>query len=175
MSEELSQVDEVTETEEEVDAALDDAAVDGMSVDDLKKELAKTRREAASRRVTGKDVAAQLAELKALKERDMTELQKAQARAAELEEYVAADQFVKLQRKCAKAVGLSLEWADRVRGESEADMLEDAKALLAKTGKATKAASITSRGTVGSPVGQDANEEGDWLRQALKGSGIQYY
>jgi len=172
MSEELSQVDEVTEPDETELEDLEDSEVEKLSVEDLKRELAKTRKEAASRRVQGKDVASQLAELKALKERDMTELQKAQARTAELEEIVARESKTKLQRKVARAVGLSVDLSDRILGESEADMLEDAKHLLAKTGK-TKS-TITSRGTVGSPVGQGAPESDDWLRAALTQKGIQY-
>ena len=166
MSDETFQVDE--ETNELVfddDGTLDEEVTLDKPEDDKDKEIARLRKEAAGRRIQNKDVQAQLAELKALKERDMTELQKSQARLAELEAREAARVYTDTQRKVAKAVGLSMEWADRIRGDSEADMLDDAKSLLKKTTKGQQ--TITNRGTTGSPVGEGAPDK-DWLREAIE-------
>ena len=166
MSDELSQVDENTDLDdslEEVELPVEEE----LSVEDLKKELARTRKEAAGRRVQNKDVQAQLDELKALKERDMTELQKSQARLAELEALEAQRSRNDMQRKVARAVGLSMDLADRIHGDSEADMLEDAKAFLARANKLAGKQQITNRGTTGSPVGQEAPAK-DWLREAFE-------
>jgi hypothetical protein len=172
MSDELSQVDENTGdlvfTTGEDEDTLDEVSSPAMSDEDKDKLIASLRKEAAGRRVQNKDVAAQLAELKALKERDMTELQKSQARLAELEAIEASRVKNDIQRKVAKAVGLPMSLSGRILGDSEADMLEDAKALLAVTGKLNKQEQqITNRGTTGSPVGTDAPAT-DWLRQAFE-------
>ena len=57
-----------------------------LSVEDLKKELAKVRKEAADRRVKARDLEAKAKELDELKQAQMSDLEKAQARVKELEE-----------------------------------------------------------------------------------------
>lgn len=122
---------EVTPEVTEEDGNLSDER----SVEELKAELKKVRREAASRRVANNQKEAELAEFRKWKESQKTELQKAQERAAELEKLVADYEKRDMQLAAAKAAKLDLDLADRIRGNTPEEMLEDAKRLAEKTGK----------------------------------------
>jgi|SRR5690606_8356152 len=113
----------------------DDNLSDERSVEELKAELKKVRREAASRRVANNQKEAELAEFRKWKESQKTELQKAQERAAELEKLVADYEKRDMQLAAAKAAKLDLDLADRIRGNTPEEMLEDAKKLAEKAGK----------------------------------------
>jgi len=61
----------------------------------------------------------------------MSELDKATKTIAELKAQIAAQARRELQSKVADKVGLPAVFASRIQGETEADMEEDAAALLA--------------------------------------------
>ncbi len=92
----------------------------------LRRELAEARREAAKYRTERKT-----ADENALKEAGQfkTLYEQAQARIAEFEATTAKAERESLLRKVAKDAGLSEDLIDRLRGESEAELLVDAKAL----------------------------------------------
>lgn len=62
---------------------------------------------------------------------ELTELEKAKKEVADLKAKVAAGERRELQRKVAEKVKLPLVFADRIQGETEAEMEIDAAALLA--------------------------------------------
>jgi len=103
-----------------------------LTVEELKAELAKVRREAASRRVANKEKEKELEEFQKWKDSQKSELEKALERAKAAEEKAAKADLEKLQRKVAKDAGLDPELADRLIGDSEEELLADAKALAAK-------------------------------------------
>jgi hypothetical protein len=139
-----------------------------LSVEDLKAELAKVRKEAASRRVLTREQAEQLEEYKKLKEAQMSDLEKAQAKAVELQSALSAATQERAQIKAAKAAGLDLDWADRVKGESDEEMLEDAMKLAEMAGnKAPAGGSETFAGRRGGPVGVSANPNDDFRKWML--------
>lgn len=113
----------------------DDSLSDERSVEELKAELKKVRREAASRRVANNQKEAELAEFRKWKDSQKTELQTAQERAAELEKLVSDYEKKDLQLAAAKAAKLDLDLADRIRGNTPEEMLEDAQKLAEKAGK----------------------------------------
>lgn len=153
------------------------AGAEGAPTDDSKltleqalAELTKVRREAAGRRVLTREQEQQLTEYQKLQDAQKTELQKAQERVAELErksqQYEAAQQQV----AAARAAGLPLEWADRVRGNSDEERLADAKKLAESLKGTTPKGS--QGGLFGGARGQDlgarpqstAQQVNDWIR-----------
>lgn len=168
MSEE-SQVDETTATEENDEVEEQAPEVEDLSVEDLKRELAKTRREAAAKRVKNKAQEAELKEFKEWQDARKSELEKAQEELATLRQAKADSDYAELQKTVAKKAKLAVEFADRVRGNSADEMLEDAKALAEALKR--KGAGIINRGSSGKPVGNDApkgNTGENWMRAALK-------
>jgi hypothetical protein len=83
----------------------------------------------------GKKAAKRLAELeakeKAREEAELSELEKARKESAELRAMVTAAERRELQRSVAEKVGLPAILANRIQGDDEASMTEDATALLA--------------------------------------------
>src|SRR5882672_10939294 len=94
--------------------AVVEPVVSDLSVDELKAELAKVRKEAASRRVLTREQSEQLEEFKKLKEAQMSDLEKAQSRASELEKALNAATKESAQIKAAKAAGLDIDFANRI-------------------------------------------------------------
>lgn len=138
-----------------------------LSEDDKDEIIASLRQENAAKRVKNRELDTELQEFRTWKAGQMSDLDKANARVAELERVQQEAETDKLQRKVAKAVGLSYSLADRIRGDSEAEMLEDAKSLLKEAGKPK--GGLIDRATPGGPVGgtDPDKKEGDWLRGVL--------
>lgn len=170
----LPQVDEAVESADENSEEVDPQAGTEveMSVDELKAELAKTRREAAKRRVSKNEVEQKLAEYEEWKKSQMSEVDRLKAEKAETEEELRKFRVEKLQVAAAKKAGLDPDLADRIKGNTESEMLADAKVLAAKA--PVKGVSPTARelraGVQGNPVGTETGTDGNsWLREALKG------
>jgi hypothetical protein len=83
----------------------------------------------------GKKAAKRLAELEAKEkeraEAELSELDKANKKIAEYEAKLKASERRELQKSVADKVGLPSAFATRIQGETEEDMEEDAKSLLA--------------------------------------------
>lgn len=159
MSEEETQAVTSTEADESVDPEL--------SVEDLKAALARANREAAGRRVTNKEKEAELAEYREWKKAQMSEVDRLKTEKADLQAQYDRVQKENLQRKTAAKAGLDPKLATRIHGDSEEEMLADAKALAAEfVGGKTSTASGLLAGARGRPVGQDAEEtESEWFRK----------
>lgn len=129
------------------------------SIDDLKSrltkaeaELSKVRKEAAARRVAKREI-------------EQTSEEKIAGLQRQLEEM----RLEKLRGRIAKEAGLDSDLADRIRGESEDEMLEDAK-NLAKKYRAKPAVDVYA-GRRGAPVDGNASKSpnqtfNDWVRNS---------
>lgn len=115
-------------------------------------ELAKTRREAASRRVTGKEKDAELEEFRNWKESQRSESDRLAERAERAESELAALKYQRLQTEVAQEAGLDLDLADRIRGDSRDSMLKDAKDLAERAGRRQNSDLDPYAGHRGGPV-----------------------
>jgi len=143
-----------------------------LTYEELEAEVAKTRREAARNRIGKNEEREKAEKYDELMKAQMSELDREKAEKAEIRAELAKLHLEKAQDRVAKKAGLDPDLADRIKGNTEAEMLADAKALAAKA--PAKAAAPTARelrpGVQGTPVGTDADVSGDaWLRSALRG------
>lgn len=92
-------------------------------------ELQRVRREAAGRRVTTREQEDELKKFREWQDAQKTEQQKLAEQNASLLSQVEQFQVQQRQSAAARAAGLPLEWADRVRGASDEEMVADAKKL----------------------------------------------
>lgn len=151
---------------------------DEFKIDDLPPEAQKIirdlRKENAKHRTDKQAVKGELDEFKAWKESQKTELQKAQERAAELEKELNSSKVASRQLAAAKKAGLDLELADRIRGDSDDEMLEDAKDLAKRFGE--KGEKGTNRGVAGTSgkgavgTGKTSNS-GTWFDEFMRTGG----
>lgn len=159
MSEELPETGDSTNGDEQVEPEL--------TVEELKAALARANREAAGRRVSNKEKEAELAEYREWKKNQMSEVDRLKAEKAEMEAEVRQVRRENLQRKVAAKAGIDPKLATRLVGDSEEEMLADAKALAAEmpgSGKST--ASGLLAGSRGRPVGATAEEtDAEWFRK----------
>lgn len=113
----------VTDTNKTEASGMDAAA----ELENTRAALKKANAEAAKYR---KAVEAAEADKKAREEAEMTELQKAQKRLAELETAYAAKELAERKRVIAEKNGLPPALAVRLQGTSDEELEQDAKALL---------------------------------------------
>lgn len=135
----------------------------------LEAERTQLRRENAKHRVAKQQKEAELEEFRTWKESQKTELERAAERAAQAEKELKNLRAEKIQRDIAKEVGLDPDLADRIRGESEEEMLEDAKLLAKKYG--SKPSVDVYAGRRGVPVGANAQQDPNqafntWVRNS---------
>lgn len=166
MSEE-SQVDTNTEVDE--GSADETGSQVELTREELLVEVSKLRRESAKKRVAKKEVDAKLQEYETWKLSQMSELDRAKAEKAKVEETLQELLREKHQAKAAQKAGLDPDFADRIRGETEDEMLADAKALVAKGFKASGSNGAGNlAGKRGKPVGANADQtESSWFREQL--------
>ena len=154
---------EPTTTEE-----IEETGQDDRTPEELKAEITRLRREAAGRRVTNKKTSAELEEERRKADASKTELQLALERLNRLEADLAAERVAKLQMSAAKKAGLDLDLADRVRGETEDEMIEDAKALAQKAGGKKTGSSTNvfagARGGAVEAVESPSDQFNKWIR-----------
>ena len=136
-----TQTDTKTETVEELKAKLEEAERRAKNKADEAerhfRKLAKFEEEEAKR-----------------KETEMTEIERANKRAQELEEKVRQLEISKLQRDIAAKVGLPSVLADRLKGETPEELEADAKLLLEaqpKPKSAPNAGTTNPGGNAGPP------------------------
>lgn len=156
-------------TNEEAFEEVDSAPSKARTPEEYEEEIRQLRREAGNRRHQKKEVEARLAEYEKWKESQKSEVEKLRERAESAEAKLTTLQRERLQIKAAKEAGLDTDLADRIRGDSEEDMLEDAKLLAKKYSSKSVDAYAGRRGV---PVGtnnpsmtpnQLAN---DWIRNS---------
>lgn len=93
----------------------------GKELDDLRSALKKANGDAERQR----------RRLKELEDRDKSELEKATERAAEAEKRIVAIEQSNMRLKVGQAKGLNPDLTDRLRGDTEAELVDDADRLLA--------------------------------------------
>lgn len=93
----------------------------GKELDDLRTALKKANGDAERQR----------RRLKELEDRDKSELEKATERAAEAEKRIVDIEQSNMRLKVGQAKGLNPELTDRLRGDTEQDLADDADRLLA--------------------------------------------
>lgn len=154
---------ETTDAPEGQDAPETTAPEEGLTAEQLRAELQKVRKEAASRRVLTREQEKQLAEFETWKKSQMTESERLKAERDEAVKKLQDAETEKLQRKVARAAKLPVDLADRIRGNTEEEMLEDAKAMAKRLGGTANGMFAGQRGT---PVGTGAARSEDaWFRE----------
>lgn len=163
MSEE-SQVDDTLEVEDGSVELQDDSTK--LTYDELAAEVARLRRENANKRVRNKDLDAKLKEHDDWKKSQLSDVERANAEKAEVEKELVLLRNEKLQATAAKKAKLDPDLADRIKGDTEEEMLEDARRLAKRyPASASANADTMFAGTRGNPVGHDKDEsENDWFR-----------
>lgn len=136
----------------------------GLTLEAAIAELAKVRREAAKHRTDKQKIKKDLEEFQAWKDSQKSELERAKDEVAEARKEANELRRSQSQLKAAKKAGLDLDLADRIRGDDEAEMLEDAKLLASKSRPAT--GYDLGAGERGSPVG---NKDTNWLADFMNG------
>lgn len=141
-----------------------------LSYEDMATELAKVRREAAERRVANREKEEELAEYRKWKESQMTELEKAQARAADLEKERRAD----LVELAITKFDLDAEDADLISGKTKEEILASAERISKRLGRKPAGEQENRNpnlfpGTRGKPVGSGTVDHNDELRNRLWG------
>lgn len=144
-----------------------------LSYEELQAELGKVRREAAGKRVANKELESELDAFRKWKESQMTEVEKAQSRLAEIE----AERVADWRDIAASKFGLDEEDMEFIHGSTKADILASAEKYAKKAGKGkSEEDSGAGRGnpnlfpgTRGTPVGSRAADKNDLLRAQLQG------
>ena len=150
-----------------------------LSYEELEAELSKVRREAASKRVANKEKEAELEAFRAWKESQMTELERATKRAAELEAERDAAR-IEAARDVAKAkFGLDDEDLEFIHGKTREEILTAAEKYASRIGKREKedskeepkpsGAANLFPGVRGNPVGSSRSDINEYLRAQLRG------
>lgn len=163
MALEESQVDENLDPNEEVEEAQ--VAETKLSYEDLAAEVSRLRRENASKRVKAKDLDDKLKKYSEWEKSQMSELERAKAEKADVERQLRELTNERLQATAAKKAKLDPDLADRIKGETEEEMLEDARRLAKRYPATASSADTMFAGTRGRPVGDGKEEsESDWFR-----------
>jgi chromosome segregation ATPase len=129
--------------------------------DSYEKEISDLRKEAAKHRVEKQKVKDELQEFNAWKDSQKSELDRANDKLKELETELTRERRSRLQTEAAKKADLDLDLADRVRGDTIEEMIEDAKLMAAKYPKSS-APGAGHAGERGKPVG--SKQGTDWLK-----------
>lgn len=143
-----------------------------LTYEEMAAELAKVRREAAGKRVANKELESELEQFRKWKESQMTELEKAQARAADLEKERRQD----LVELALAKHDLEDDDADLISGSTREEIFASARRISERLGKKDDKQDPPPRnpnlfpGTRGTPVGTGAkNDANDALRALLQG------
>lgn len=174
--------DDNTEVQETNEDSVEETDESGFRVDDLppeaKKMIADLRRENAKHRTEKQAAKSKLEEYDSWKDSQLTELEKAQKRVAELEALEQSRSEGKRKEEVAKKVGLDPELADRLRGETEDELEADARAMVTLMGgkrieddSKPDAHDFFGGVTGKKPVGQKANKSSStgWFDEFMKG------
>lgn len=167
MSEE-SQVDTTLTAEVEGDESQDGQRT--LSYEELAAEVAKLRRENGNKRVKNKELDAKLKEYDDWRKSQMSEVDRAKAEKAEVEKELHALRQEKLQSVAARKAKLDPDLADRIKGETEEEMFEDARRLAKKyPASSSSGAGLFGGASGGRPVGEGKEESEDsWFRKQFE-------
>lgn len=127
-----------------------------------KKALAEERKRAA---VAEKEAKALKARLDEIETANLSELDKAKNRASEAETRLSQIEQTNTRMRVALEAGLPLEDVDRIKGETEDELLADAKSLAARLGKT--AATPKPDPSQGARDGEAGTSTGDQFASAI--------
>jgi len=139
-TEEAEQAAEVTEAATEAEGAPDKAELDR-----LREALAKANKEAEKNRLR----------LKEVDDAKLSEIEKAQRDAAEASQELANLRRDSLRQKVALDAGLPAKWVARLHGDSEDELAEDARSILADLNKPRTPAPDASQGPRTNALSED--------------------
>lgn len=140
-----------------------------LSYEELEAELRKVRNEAASRRITNRDLEQQAQKWREYEESQKTELQKLQDQLAERDRKLSEFATDNLRRSVASEFGLANEDIDFLTGSDEATIRAQAEKLKARLGtkvETSRPADLLA-GNRGTPIGSgtDSNNIDDLIRR----------
>ena len=160
------------DTDSEEDEPDDDADTDSkLTREQAIKLLKKTRKEAAQKRILTRDQKKELDDFKKWRDSQKSEVDKLKEENRALKAAQRASDFEKAQRKAARSAKLPVEFADRLKGDSPEELLEDAKELAKVLGRPSKSTRTTASGMFagnrGAAVGQNVvDDEQAWFMDA---------
>lgn len=146
-----SQVDGTTGTTEGASTTTpaDDS---GLSIDELRAELAKVRREAAGRRVANRELEDKAKKYDEWQREQLTEVERLKADLETAKAELGKTARSRRAREIAKEAGLEADDADLIVGTSDEEMRQSAERLAARIGK-PGAAQLPANGLFGGPRG----------------------
>lgn len=153
------------EVQEITTDALVETGVSGLSHEQALAELARVRREAAARRVSEKQIKADLEERQARRDAEKTELERIAERAAKAEGELTKLQKERAARAAAKEAGLNPDLADLLKGETEEELLVSAKALAERMPAPKASTPDLFPGTRGAAVGSTPKSTAEAFRE----------
>lgn len=124
----------------------------GLTKEQLVKELAKTRREAASNRVAKNELANTVSELQKYKDAEKTQLELLTERAERAELAAAEVLREKAARDAAKSAGLDPDLSDLLKGNTPEELAAHAAELKTRLGAASAGSVDLLGGNRGAPV-----------------------
>lgn len=147
------------------------------TLEDLQKELAKTRREAAGYRVKAKENETAKSELDKIKEAQMSELEKANKRIADLEALTKTSAKEAALEVAKAKYGFDADDLEFVKGDTPEEIAASAEKLAKRLGVKEEGTTATTSsgspnlfpGTRGKPVGKDKEDVNEYLRKQLRG------
>jgi hypothetical protein len=145
-----------------------------LSYEELEAELRNVRNEAASRRITNRELEQQAQKWKEYEDSQKTELQKLQEAVAERDKKLSTYELKEKKFEVAKEFGLDVEDADLLTGSDEATIRKQAERLQARLGNAQQGSSRPAdllAGNRGTPIGgnTNTNPEDDLIRRMARG------
>ena len=145
-----------------------------LSYEELEAELRNVRNEAASRRITNRELEQQAQKWKEYEDSQKTELQKLQEALAEKDSKLSTYELKEKKFEVAKEFGLDVEDADLLTGSDEATIRKQAERLQARLGNAnqqnnSRPADLLA-GNRGTPIGgnTNTNPEDDLIRRMAR-------
>lgn len=152
----------------------DDTTESNLTLEDALKELAKVRKEAASKRVQNRDLEEKARKFEEWEQSQMTELEKAQARIAELETGTKTQQKQAALEVAQAKYGFDDEDLEFLRGDTPEQIKESAAKLAKKLKKDVGEEKPPGTpnpnlfpGTRGTPVGHGAVDHNAILRAQM--------
>jgi hypothetical protein len=145
-----------------------------LSYDELKAELKKVRQEAASRRISNRELEEKARQWEEYEESQKTELQKLQDELTKKNEKLSGYELADLKRDVVKEFKLESEDAELLTGSDEATIRKQAEKLQTRLGKkeenTTSPSANLLAGNRGTPIGSSTNfDMDDVIRKMARG------
>jgi hypothetical protein len=144
-----------------------------LSYEEMEAELRKVRQEAASRRITNRELEDQAKKWQEYEESQKTELQKLQEALAERDKKLSAYQLERVKVDVVKEYGLDIEDAELLTGSDEATIRKQAEKLKTRLGSRqtenNRPVDLLA-GNRGTPIGSNGSGNfDDFIRKLARG------